>query len=93
MVWIIAALSINYYHTPLKDVRNVDLISSSSDSDQPVLAIVVLNTKSLDSWVHVLRREDHIEYMWPNIYISPQGRKDGTRLPCYLRLSEPDALA
>jgi len=84
---------INHHHAPLEDAQNVDLVSSESDSDQPVLAIVVLNTKYLDSWVHVLRREDHIEYMWPNIYISPQGRKDGTCLLRSPRLSEPDAIA
>jgi len=84
---------INSYHAPLENAQNVDFVSSESDSDQPVLAIVVLNTKYLDSWVHILRREDHIEYMWPNIYISPQGQKDGTRLPHSPQLSEPDALA
>lgn len=83
---------INYHHTTLEDAQNVDFVSSESDSDQPVLAIVVLNTKYLESWIHVLRREDHIEYMWPNIYISPQGRKDGTKLSRSPRLLEPDAL-
>ena len=84
---------INYYCILLENAQNVDFVSSESDSDQPVLAIVVLNTKYLDSWIHILRSEDRIEYMWPNIYISPQGRKDGTRLPHSSRLSEPDALA